>query len=84
MRRFALAALQEHSPGKKWNLAERGQLRFIKRPHPIKGLGAWDEDSVTEADQGRSRASQMGETVHFGRIGELCHETGKTATQERQ
>ncbi len=54
--------------------AEWESLRFLKRPHPIKGLGAWDEDSVMEADHVRAGARQMGHTVHVGRICELCHE----------
>ena len=56
--------------------AEWEKLRYLKRPQPAKGLDAWDEASVTEADEVRSRARQMGETVHFGRICELCHEKG--------
>jgi hypothetical protein len=39
--------------------AEWEKLRFFKGPHPVRGLGAWDEDSVTEADQVRSRARQI-------------------------
>ncbi len=37
-------------------------------------MGAWGEACVTEANEALSRARQMGETVHFGRFCELCHE----------
>ena len=51
-----------------------GKLRYLKRPHPTKGFGAWDEGNVREASAIRKRAQIAGETVHFGRIVELCHE----------
>ena len=53
-----------------------GKLRFLKRPHPVKGLGAWDEGNVREADSVRAKARQEGNTAHFGRIFKLCHERG--------
>ena len=56
--------------------AEWGTLRTLKRPYPVKGLGAWGEASVMEADQVRAKARQEGKTVHFGRICEFCHEKG--------
>ena len=39
--------------------ADWEKLRFFKGPNPVRGLGAWDEDSVTEAYQVRSRARQI-------------------------
>ncbi len=42
----------------------------------MKGLGAWDEGNVREADHVRANARQEGTTFHFGRIRELCHERG--------
>ena len=36
----------------------------------MKGLGAWDEGNV------RAKARQEGDTVHFARMCELCHEKG--------
>ncbi len=56
--------------------AEWEKLRFLKRPHPVKGDGAWDEGTVREASSVREEARQAGKTVHFGRIVELCHEEG--------
>ena len=56
--------------------AEREKLRFLKRPHPVKGLGAWDEGNVREASSIRADARANGKGVHFGRICELCHEKG--------
>ena len=51
-----------------------GKLRFLKRPHPTKGIGAWDEGNVREAASVRKEAQQADKTVHFGRIADLCHE----------
>ena len=51
-----------------------GKLRFLKRPHPVKGLGAWDESRVMEADHVRAKVRQEGNVVHFGRSCEFCHE----------
>ena len=48
--------------------AEWEKLRFLKRPHPTKGVGAWDEGNVREASSVRREAQRMGKTVHFGRI----------------
>ncbi len=56
--------------------AEWEQLRILKRPHPTKGVGAWDEGNVREASAVRKEAQQAGKTVHFGRSVELCHEKG--------
>ena len=56
--------------------AEWEKLRFLKRPHPTKGVGAWDEGNVREAASVRREAQQAGKTVHVGRIAELCHEKG--------
>ncbi len=56
--------------------AEWEKLRFLKRPHPCKGHGAWDEGNVREASAVRKEAQDKGNTVHFGRIVELCHEKG--------
>ncbi len=56
--------------------AEWEKVRFLKRANPVKGLGGLDEACVTDADEVRSRARQMGEAVHVGRICELCHEKG--------
>ena len=56
--------------------AEWEKLRFLKRPHPVKGLGVWDEGRVREASSVREEARQAGKTVHSGRIVELCHEKG--------
>ena len=56
--------------------AEWEKLRFLKRPHPTKGHGAWDEGNVREAAAVRKEAQNRGDTVHFGRIVELCHEKG--------
>ena len=56
--------------------AEWEKFRFLKRPHPLKGFGAWDEGNVREASSVRDEARQKGTTVHFGRIVELCHEEG--------
>ena len=56
--------------------AEWEKLRFLKRPHPTKGVGALDEGNVREASSVREEARQAGKTVHFGRIVELCHEKG--------
>ena len=53
-----------------------GKLRYLKRPHPVKGLGAWDEGNVREADSVRAEARQNGKTVHVGRTCELCREKG--------
>jgi hypothetical protein len=67
--------------------AEWEKLRYLKRPHPTKGFGAWDEGSVREASAIRKRAQIAGETVHFGRIVELCHEKGselKSGDPERK
>jgi hypothetical protein len=64
-----------------------GKLRYLKRPHPTKGFGAWDEGNVREASAIRKRAQIAGETVHFGRIVELCHEKGselKSGDPERK
>ena len=46
--------------------AEWGKLRFLKRPHPTEGVGAWDEGNVREASSVRKEAQQAGKTVHFG------------------
>ena len=54
----------------------RGKLRFLKRPHPTKGVGAWDEGNVREASSVRKEAQPAGKTVQFGRIDALCHEKG--------
>ena len=56
--------------------AEWEKLRTLKRPHPAKGFGAWDERGVREASEARAQARHNGQTVHFARICELCHETG--------
>ncbi len=48
----------------------------MKRPHPVKGQGAWDEANVREASTVREAARASGQTIHFGRIVELCHEKG--------
>ena len=68
--------------------AEWEKLRFLKRPHPTKGVGAWDEGNVREASSVREEARQAGKTVHFGRTAELCHEkkgaSWPTATPERR
>ena len=56
--------------------AEWEKLRFLKRPHPVQGQGAWDEGNVREASSVRDAARAAGKTVHFGRIVELCHEKG--------
>ena len=48
--------------------AEWERLRFLKRPHPTKGVGAWDEGNVREASSVRKEAQQAGKTVHLGRI----------------
>ena len=48
--------------------AEWEKLRFLKRPHPTEGVGAWDEGGVREAASVREEARQAGKTVHFGRI----------------
>ena len=56
--------------------AEWEKLRFLKRPHPTKGLGAWDEGKVREAASVREEAQQAGKAVHCGRIVERCHEMG--------
>ena len=56
--------------------AEWEKLRFLKRPHPTKGVGAWDEGNVREASSVRKEAQRLGKTVHFARIVELCHEKG--------
>jgi hypothetical protein len=53
-----------------------GKLRFLKRPHPVKGPGAWDEGNVREADSVRAKARQDGNTVQFGWIYEQCPEKG--------
>ena len=57
--------------------AEWEKLRFLKRPDPVKGFGAWDEGNVREASSVREEARQADKTVHFGRIVELCHDGGK-------
>ena len=59
-----------------------GKLRFLKRPHPTKGVGAWDEGGVREARSVREDARQAGKTVHFGRIVELCHEKGSELAKD--
>ena len=56
--------------------AEWEKLRFLKRPHPVKGVGAWDEGNVREASSVREEARQAGNTCHVGRIVELWRETG--------
>jgi hypothetical protein len=56
--------------------AEWEKLRTLKRPHPVKGHGAWDEANVREASTVREAARASGRTIHFGRIVELCHEKG--------
>jgi hypothetical protein len=56
--------------------AEWEKLRFLKRPDPGKGVGAWDEGNVREASSVREEARLAGKTVHFGRPVELCHEKG--------
>ncbi len=56
--------------------AEWEKLRTLKRPHPVKGHGAWDEGNVREASTVRDAARASGQTIHFGRIVELCHEKG--------
>jgi hypothetical protein len=56
--------------------AEWEKLRFLKRPFPTKGTGAWDEGNVREASAVRKEAQQSGKVIHFGRIVELCHEKG--------
>ncbi len=42
--------------------AEWEKLRFLKRPHPVQGQGAWDEGNVREASsvRGRSLSRQDG------------------------
>ena len=52
------------------------RLRFLRRPYPAKGLGAWDEGSVREASEVRAKARHDGQTIFFGRICELRHEKG--------
>jgi hypothetical protein len=56
--------------------AEWEKLRLLKRPHPVQGQGAWDEGNVREASSVRDAARAAGNTVHFGRIVEPCHEKG--------
>ena len=56
--------------------AEWEQLRFLKRPHPTPGVGAWDEGNVREAASIRLVAQAAGKAVHFSRIVEPCHEKG--------
>jgi hypothetical protein len=56
--------------------AEWEKLRFLKRPHPVQGQGAWGEGNVREASSVRDAARAAGNTVHFGRIVEPCHEKG--------
>ena len=56
--------------------AAREQLIVLKRPHPVEGLGAWDEGNIREASSVRADARHNGNTVHVGRICELCHEEG--------
>ena len=53
--------------------AEWEKLRFLKRSHPTKGVGACDEGNVREAGSVREEARQAGNTVHLGRIVEYCH-----------
>ena len=62
--------------------AEWEKLRFLKRPHPTKGLGAWDEGNVREASSVRREAQAAGKTVHLGRIVELCHEKGSELSMD--
>ena len=57
-------------------VSEWEKLRFLKRPSPVKGEGAWNEGNVREASSVRDAAHAAGKTVHFGRIVELCHEKG--------
>ena len=56
--------------------AEREKLRFLKRPHPVEGHGAWDEGNVREASSVREAPRAADKTVHYVRIVELCHEKG--------
>ena len=56
--------------------AEWEKLRFLKRPDPFRGLGAWGEGSVREASSVREEDRAAGTTVRFGRIVKLCHEKG--------
>ena len=44
--------------------AEWEKLCFLKRPHPIKGHGAWDEGNVREASAVRKEAQDKGRTFH--------------------
>ena len=53
-----------------------GEVTFSQTAHPTKGVGAWDEGNVREADAVRAQARQDSKTVHFGRMCELCHEEG--------
>ena len=46
--------------------AEWEKLRFLKRPHTTKGVGAWDEGNVREASSVRKEAQRLGKTVHLG------------------
>ena len=52
------------------------KLIFLKRPHHVKGLGAWDEGNVREAESVRAQARQDGRAVNVWRNLRLCHEEG--------
>ena len=56
--------------------AEWEKLRFLKRPHPVKGGGSWDEGNVREASSVREDARKAGKTIHFGRCVERRHGKG--------
>ncbi len=45
-----------------------GKLRFLKRPHPAKGVGAWDEGNVREEMSVRREAQQAGKPVHLEEV----------------
>ncbi len=48
-----------------------GNISVLEAPAP-----SWGEGSVMETDHARAKARQNGDTIHFGRICELCHEKG--------
>ena len=55
--------------------ADKEWHKLDNMPHPDgKGKGVWDYKTVIEYDDLVAQAQASGETIHLGRVGELCYQ----------
>ncbi len=61
-RKLSKPEMESYLKAKKALDAEWEKLRFLKRPHPTEGVGAWDEGNVREASSVRREVQQAGQS----------------------